>query len=193
MSARDRVHALLAALCTCPALLLAGCVTVEVPMSGGETRSTSLVAPTLDEVPDLPESADPPSEEERSVEDRLFALANEARAAEGLAELERHEGLAEVARRWSQYLAREELDLAHNPGFQDQIPTGWTRSGENVGWIDAGGRLSPEEVATRVHEGWMDSPGHRENILREAFTHLGVGAAHSPERGYYLTQNFATY
>ena len=39
----------------------------------------------------------------------------------------------------------------------------------------------------------MDSPGHRENLLNPAYTHIGVGVAHNPAYGYYLTQNFAAY
>lgn len=39
----------------------------------------------------------------------------------------------------------------------------------------------------------MESPGHRENLLNPAYTHLGVGVAYSREHGWYLTQNFAAY
>lgn len=39
--------------------------------------------------------------------------------------------------------------------------------GENIAW----GQKSAEEVV----QGWMNSPGHKENILRESFCHLGVG------------------
>ena len=179
----------------CAALLAAvvgtaGCVVVEVPLP---SERTTTAAPTLDETPDLPAEAGAPSAVDAEIEERVFALANDARAEEGVGSLERHDGLDAVARRWSQYLAREGLELAHNPGVADQVPEGWRAVGENVGWLDDGGVLDAEEVADRVHEGWMESPGHRENLLRDDYTHLGVGVAHDPEHGYYLTQNFATY
>jgi uncharacterized protein YkwD len=172
--------------------LVSGCVVVELPLGEDRVRTVE-PGPGLEEAPDLPDEAAPPGEVDREIEQRVFELANDARQEEGISALERHEGLEEVARRWSQYLARTGEDLAHNPGFSDQVPDGWRAVGENVGWIDDGGRMSPLEVAEQVHEGWMDSPGHRENLLQEDFTHLGVGVAHDPEHGYYLTQNFATY
>ncbi|EYR63133.1 hypothetical protein N866_02780, partial [Actinotalea ferrariae CF5-4] len=140
-----------------------------------------------------PAPAPAPSTGARDVEVRLLALANEARRAAGVPPLQGHDGLASVARRWSELLAGEGRRLAHNPDYATQVPGGWSAVGENVAWIDDGGRLSPGEVADRMHQGWMDSSGHRENILRPGYTHLGVGVGHHPEHGWYLTQNFATY
>ncbi|MFD3485470.1 CAP domain-containing protein [Streptomyces sp. NPDC058665] len=54
--------------------------------------------------------------------------------------------------------------------------------GENI----ACGQRSPAEVV----RGWMDSPGHRANILKPDFTHIGVGFRGGGERGTYWTQLF---
>ncbi|MFC4644887.1 CAP domain-containing protein [Streptomyces mangrovi] len=54
--------------------------------------------------------------------------------------------------------------------------------GENI----ACGQRSPAEVV----EGWMNSPGHRANILKPAFTHIGVGYAGGGPAGTYWTQLF---
>ncbi|WP_446035202.1 CAP domain-containing protein, partial [Streptomyces olivaceus] len=54
--------------------------------------------------------------------------------------------------------------------------------GENI----ACGQRSPAEVV----EGWMNSPGHRANILKSDFTHLGVGLAGGGRAGTYWTQLF---
>jgi uncharacterized protein YkwD len=54
--------------------------------------------------------------------------------------------------------------------------------GENI----ACGQRSPAEVVT----GWMNSPGHRANILRREFTHIGVGFAGGGRAGTYWTQVF---
>lgn len=49
--------------------------------------------------------------------------------------------------------------------------------------------LSPEELVNEITQGWMKSPGHRENILTNYFTYTGIGIA---KKGiyYYITQIF---
>lgn len=54
--------------------------------------------------------------------------------------------------------------------------------GENI----ACGQRSAAEVV----EGWMNSPGHRANILEPGFTHIGVGFAGGGRAGTYWTQLF---
>ncbi|MEU5952456.1 CAP domain-containing protein [Streptomyces sp. NPDC047525] len=54
--------------------------------------------------------------------------------------------------------------------------------GENI----ACGQRTPAEVV----DGWMNSPGHRANILKPSFTHLGVGFAGGGSAGTYWTQLF---
>lgn len=142
-----------------------------------------------------PAAASPasPAEAVPAIEDRVFALANEARAAAGLAPLTRMGELDAVARGWSTTLATQGRDLAHNPDYTAQIPGGWSAAAENVAWMGETRVVPADDVAGTIHQGWMDSAGHRENLLNPAYTHLGVGVAFSPEHGYYLTQNFATY
>ena len=52
-------------------------------------------------------------------------------------------------------------------------------AGENI----AQGQRTPEQVVNA----WMNSPGHRANILNANYTHIGVGFV---ENGYYWTQQF---
>ncbi|NEA66982.1 CAP domain-containing protein [Streptomyces sp. SID12488] len=54
--------------------------------------------------------------------------------------------------------------------------------GENI----ACGQRSTAEVV----EGWMNSPGHRANILKREFTHIGIGFASGGKAGTYWTQLF---
>ncbi|MFC7885650.1 CAP domain-containing protein [Streptomyces sp. NPDC057376] len=54
--------------------------------------------------------------------------------------------------------------------------------GENI----ACGQRSPADVV----EGWMNSPGHRANILKADFTHIGIGLAGGGRAGTYWTQLF---
>lgn len=197
--ARAATVAALIAVAGLAALLLAGCapeapevppdvVVQERPSPTRAHPPTPSPTPTPEPEPVAPEPA--PVEAAAAVEDEVFALANAARADAGLPPFERLTGLDDVARAWSTTLATQGRDLAHNPDFSRQIPDGWSSAGENVGWMSSGGA---DEVAARMHQEWMDSPGHRENLLNPAFTHLGVGAVHSDEHGWYLTQNFGQY
>jgi uncharacterized protein YkwD len=54
-----------------------------------------------------------------------------------------------------------------------------TPGGENIAW----GQRTPDAVM----QDWMDSPGHRRNILNCEFTTIGVGF---DPRGYHWTQVF---
>ena len=58
----------------------------------------------------------------------------------------------------------------------------YQRAGENI----AMGQRTPTEVV----RAWMDSAGHRENILNEDFGHLGVGVAMDSSGRLYWAQNF---
>ena len=55
-------------------------------------------------------------------------------------------------------------------------------AGENI----AAGQRTPAEVVTS----WMNSPGHRANILNPSFTHIGVGYAQGGGYGHYWVQMF---
>lgn len=135
----------------------------------------------------------PPTETELSeVEKRVFDAINSIRQANGLYALTTQAGLGGVARAHSDdMLARDYLSHVtpegKNPG--DRIAdagitvTSW---GENIAF--SRGLADPVDA---IVQGWMDSPGHRENILRTTFTHTGVGVAQSGDT-FYFTQVFAT-
>ncbi len=83
------------------------------------------------------------------------------------------------------YFSHDSLD---GRDFMDRIlATGYSGQGpwgENI----AAGQTTAQEVV----DGWMDSPGHCENIMTAEFGVLGVGLYMSPssEYRYYWTQNF---
>jgi uncharacterized protein YkwD len=94
----------------------------------------------------------------------IYALVNEARAANGQDELARNTELDAVAGAWAVQLAAAGT-LSHNPGYSAQIPGGWVSAGENVA------QGQPSEAA--MHDAWMNSSGHRANVLGD-FTDIGV-------------------
>jgi len=49
---------------------------------------------------------------------------------------------------------------------------------------------SEEQIAETTVRGWMDSPGHRKNILTPHWRSEGIGVFLSPDDKVYVTQNF---
>lgn len=94
----------------------------------------------------------------------VYALVNEARFANGQAGLLRNGALDDVAAAWANQLAAAGT-LSHNPSYSTQIPGGWVRAGENVA------QGQPSEAA--MHNAWMNSSGHRANILGD-YTDIGI-------------------
>ncbi|MFS8201557.1 CAP domain-containing protein [Streptomyces sp. CWNU-52B] len=118
----------------------------------------------------------------------VVALTNAERAAAGLAPLAEDPLLTRAAQAHS-------ADMVARAFYSHTAPDGsepWHRAaaagstrrtiGENI----ACGQRSAAEVV----QGWMDSPGHRANILKPAFTHIGVGFAGGGSAGTYWTQLF---
>ena len=121
--------------------------------------------------------------DESSVRRHILDATNEARAEAGLPTVSADQALDDVAQTCSQTQAANDV-MAHCTGFQTRYPPGWTAAAENVAF-----GYSVESVV----DGWMNSPGHRANILRTDATHLGIGYAISSQGRPYYTQNFATY
>lgn len=115
---------------------------------------------------------------------RILADTNAFRAREGKAPLALDLAMTEVARDWSQRMADTGV-FAHNPDYSTQIPSGWTRAGENI----AAGQ-SVESVV----QAWINSSGHRANLLGD-YTHIGIGYVSKSSTPYnrYYTQVFANY
>ena len=116
--------------------------------------------------------------------DQILAETNAFRAANGKPALKLSAEMTTVARNWSQTMADTGV-FKHNPNYSTQIPAGWRGAGENIA---AGYALSA------VVKGWIDSPGHRANMLGD-FTHIGIGYVSKPGTQYtrYYTQVFAKY
>jgi uncharacterized protein YkwD len=128
------------------------------------------------------------------VAQRSFELINGYRVANGLAPLRYNAGLEAVAQNWSNTMmsdinAQGSTGFRHNPDAASQIPSGWTRSAENI---------AVNADADALFAAWKASPGHNANMLNAALTDFGFGwarlSASSPYGAQLVaTQNFATY
>ena len=113
--------------------------------------------------------------------DRIVTDTNAARVAQGLSGLAHNSGLDAVAQAWAQRMAT--TGFAQNPDYSTQIPTGWTRASENI---------AAGYTASTVVTAWLNSPGHRTNIMA-AVTDIGVGYYSASGGTTYFVQNFAAY
>lgn len=117
-------------------------------------------------------------------EKQTHEIVNQERQKQGLAPLKCHANIVRESREWSKkQCARGSIGHDGASGRIQATGLSWSTWGENV----AAGQSSPADVM----RGWMNSPGHRANILKSAFTHLGVGY-YNCGKGYkhYWTQLF---
>lgn len=121
--------------------------------------------------------------DEESARRYILAATNEARSAAGLSPVSAHAALDGIAQSCSQTQAANNA-MAHCAGYQTRYPSGWTSASENVAF---------GQSVESVVDAWMNSEGHRANILRADATHLGIGYAVSSSGRPYYTQNFASY
>lgn len=118
-------------------------------------------------------------------EQEVVDLTNQEREKEGLAPLEIDTELSEVARAKSQDMQENNYFDHNSPNYgspfdmMQSFGIDYNTAGENI----AQGQQSPEEVV----DAWMNSQGHRENIMNGDFTHIGIGHV---EDGNYWTQMF---
>ncbi len=124
----------------------------------------------------------------KSIEHEVIQLTNQERAKYGLSPLKPDWQLSRVARYKS-------ADMRDSGYFSHTSPTygspftmmrnfniTFRAAGENI----AMGQRSPQEVV----KAWMNSSGHRKNILNGSYTHIGVGYAEGGSGRKYWTQMF---
>ena len=119
--------------------------------------------------PEAPDDSDPQGDFAAQV----AALVNAARAEYGLPALTvdaKVQQAAQVrARESAQSFSHTRPDGSSFSTALTEAGVSYTRSGENIAY----GQTTPQQVV----QAWMDSAGHRANILDAGFTHIGVGYA----------------
>lgn len=115
-----------------------------------------------------------------AAEGTLWQLINGARVNNGRRALQQHSTLVSLAR----WRSKDQVDrnyFSHTilgTGYQvyhwyDTNGLAYSWGGENIGWNSG---ASDTDSPVMIHEGFMNSPGHRANVLEPSFTHGGVGA-----------------
>ncbi len=130
----------------------------------------------------------PSIDDVKALEQQVVELVNKQRAAYGLTLLTSNWELCRVAR----YKSQDMIDKGY---FDHTSPTygspfrmmesfgiRFSAAGENIAY----GQRTPQAVMND----WMNSPGHRSNILSPSYNQIGVGVAKAANGTFYWTQMF---
>ncbi len=128
------------------------------------------------------------SQQSDGFKQKVVELTNKERKKNGLSELKAYDELAQVAQKKSQDMINKGYFSHNSPTYgspfemMQNFGIDYKTAAENI----AAGQDSPEEVVRK----WMQSAGHRKNILNKSVTHIGIGVAEGGEMGIYWTQMF---
>lgn len=170
--------------------------TPEIPNNNNNNTPTNPKPnpnPPLDEAPPVPS---PPASENtgsylNSVEQEIFRMVNEERKKVGVSPLNYNEVMEKYARIKSKDMGDRNYFSHENPDGKlitsEMKKDGVTYSswGENIAYIDG----SSSSIASEIMSMWLNSKGHKENILSTNFTSIGIGVSKHGNK-IYATQEF---
>jgi hypothetical protein len=117
----------------------------------------------------------------------LFDAANRERAAKSLPALQWDEALGKAARKHANRMAFYNI-VEHQLPSEADLQARLTEAGARFGSIAE--NIAVASNAETVHAGWMDSPGHRKNILNPVLTAVGIAAVRGTG-GLFVVQDFS--
>jgi uncharacterized protein YkwD len=155
---------------------------------GGDERTKPHV-PYMDD--SGPRKSDRPLYEVEQLEQQCLEQINHQREARGIATLKLSQELLPLARYYSWRMAEEKFFAHTDPEGRtvkervSEYGIKWQVLGENLAYSN--GYINP--VAASMH-GWMDSPGHRKNILDPSFNQTAIGVWIDEKGTVYFTEIF---
>ncbi len=126
----------------------------------------------------------PPSQSERALWDRL----NSARAAAGAVPLRWNDKLMQAARKHAAEMLQRQI-LSHQ--FSGEPDLGARVAATGLHFDEIGENVAYAPDPDTMHINWMNSPGHRQNILNPRFDEGGIGVVAGPDHRLYGVQDFA--
>jgi uncharacterized protein YkwD len=126
----------------------------------------------------------------------LVDRANAFRRSQGLAAVAPNRALTQAAGEFAAYMARtgrysHEADGRQPAQRAEAQGYAWCLVAENIAFVMSSAGFATDELAERLMQGWINSPGHRRNLLEAEATETGVGIAHSTDSDrYYAVQMF---
>lgn len=173
----------------------------EVPTVVQEDEPVAVAAVQVSSSPTPPPAApekprtDPETFSEKLITE-IHARTNEIRAKNMLPPLSYDQALGSIALSHSDdmvaqdYLAHEAPDGCDVTCRVERASFEAVAWGENIVWIEATVIPGAAALAADFMASWMDSGGHRKNILSEGYTQQGIGVAKADGQ-VYVTVNFA--
>lgn len=131
-----------------------------------------------------------PKKESTSVtpnEDELIRYINAERVKNNLNPLKVDSELVNVARLKSTDMIEKNYFSHYSPTYGS--PFNMLKK-FNIKYLSAGENIAYNSSIKGAHEAFMNSPGHRANILNSNYTHVGVGIKESPKYGKMITELF---
>ncbi|WP_436930229.1 CAP domain-containing protein [Halosimplex halobium] len=131
------------------------------------------------------------------LEREIHTATNNRRREHGCSRLSYDTHLASIAANHSRAMASEHFFAHEAPdgtttaNRYQEVDYSGNRAGENIAKQYATTTGDAESVAADVVDGWMDSRGHRENILEGGFTNEGIGVFQASDGALLVTQNFS--
>lgn len=133
----------------------------------------------------------PSIDDVKALEQQVIDLVNQQRAQNGLPSLKSNWEVCRVARYKSQdmidkhYFAHQSPTYGSPFNMMENFGIRFSAGGENIAY----GQRTPQEVMNS----WMNSPGHRSNILSPTYNQMGCGVAKASNGTFYWTQMFIKY
>lgn len=150
-----------------------------------ETPAPEAPQPPLTETPSNPDT-ETPDEGTLSYAEQVVKLVNEERAKAGLPALNMMTDITAAANvravEIKQSFSHTRPDGSSFSTALKEQGVSFRGSGENIAW----GQKTPEQVMN----GWMNSDGHRANILNKNFKNIGVGYYQDEKGVNYWVQLF---
>ncbi|UCE42998.1 MAG: CAP domain-containing protein [Candidatus Aminicenantes bacterium] len=125
-----------------------------------------------------------------AIEEKLLELLNKERTARNLSPLNFSQDLRAVATGHSTDMASQQylthLSSSGKSYLDRMVDSGlfFIEIGENVA-------VSDTFDAAFIHQGFMESPEHKDNILNPRYDTIGIGVVLSKDQEYFITQDFS--
>ncbi len=105
--------------------------------------------------------------------EQLFAMANDSRQQEGQGRLVWDQALADAAMKHCLRMVAEG-PISHRYEGEPDLTTRAADAGAHFSLIEENIAVGP--YPSNIHEGWLNSPGHRANLLNPEIDHVGIAA-----------------
>lgn len=145
--------------------------------------NTTTTKPTTSTTPTTTTSTGNPTADEQ----RALQLLNADRAKQGLPALKFNAKLTSLAERYAQDMINRGYFAHNNPEGQTPFDR---MNAAGISYKYAGENLAINSSVDTAEVAFMNSPGHRANILSSNYTEVGIGVRYAPNGSVYVVQEF---